>query len=74
MARRLVDWLVRSTWGLLLVLVLLCGGLTAAWFLSPRLLYVEHGVVPADVIIVLGGEGSAQCPVPSAQCPVPSDQ
>jgi uncharacterized SAM-binding protein YcdF (DUF218 family) len=59
-ARRLVDWLGRTTWGLLLVLVLLCGGLTAAWFLSPRLLYVEHGVVPADVIIVLGGDAEGR--------------
>jgi hypothetical protein len=60
MARRVVDWLARTTWGLLLVLVLLCGGLTAAWFLSPRLLYVEHGVVPADVIIVLGGDAEGR--------------
>jgi uncharacterized SAM-binding protein YcdF (DUF218 family) len=55
-----VDGLVRATWGLVLALVVLCGGLTAAWFLSPRLLYVEHGLVPADVIIVLGGDAEGR--------------
>jgi hypothetical protein len=45
---------------LLLVLVVLCGAMTAAWFLSPRLLYIEHEVAPADIIIVLGGDAEGR--------------